>query len=76
MSEKSPQPIHLSVHQRSNPSDISPTPDAEMYEHQEDQNGAAPDQENVDVVIPDLDDVIANKTLADDQTMTANRHAG
>lgn len=76
MAQDLPQPIHLSVHERSDPSVITPTPDAEVYAAQEDLNGAAPDQDNVDVPIPGLSDEVAEDTIADDQTMSVNRHAG
>lgn len=76
MSQDSPPPIRLSVHERANPEVISPTPNAEMHAAQEDLNDAVPDQENVDVPIPNTGDAIADESLGDDQIMTANRQAG
>lgn len=76
MSQDSSQPIQLSVHERSDPNAISRTPDAEMDAAQEDLNGAVPDQDNMDVPTPGPSDAVAEDTIADDQTMSVNRHAG
>ncbi|MEI2578446.1 hypothetical protein [Scytonema sp. PRP1] len=76
MTQEPRKPIHLSVHESSDPSVISPNSDKEASGNMNDLNDSVHDDENVDVPIPGLSDDDNDSNPVDRQIGIVGRTAG
>ena len=76
MTQEPHKPIHLSVHESSDPSVISPNSDKEASGNMNDLNDSVHDDENVDVPIPGLSDDDNDSNPVDRQIGIVGRTAG
>jgi hypothetical protein len=76
MTQEPRKPINLSVHESSDPSVISPSPDKEASGNVNDLNDSVHDDENVDAPIPGLSDADSDVNPVDRQLGIISRTAG